>query len=205
VTKVYEVDGVVPVVDPTAFVHPDAVLIGDVIVGPRCFVGPLVVLRGDFGRVVLEAGSNIQDGSVAHGYPGRETLLGERGHVGHAAVLHTCVVGRDALIGIRAVLLDGSVVGEGAFVAAGSLVKADFEVPARTLVAGTPARVMRDLTDEELAWKANGTRLYEELGQLSLATLKPVEPLATPQPDRPIGAMRQASAVPLDDYRNKDG
>ncbi len=202
--QAYEIDGLVPVVDPTAFVHPDAVLVGDVIVGPRCYIGPLVVLRGDFGRVVLEAGSNIQDGSVAHGYPGRETVVGERGHVGHAAVLHTCAIGKDAFIGIRAVLLDGSTIGEGAFVAAGSLVKADFEVPARTLVAGTPAKVMRELTDEDLAWKRNGTRLYEELGQLSLATLRAAQPLASPEPVRPIGAMRHAAAVPLDEYRSGD-
>ena len=200
--KVYEIDGVIPVVDPTAFVHPDAVLIGDVIVGPRTFVGPLVVLRGDFGRVVLEAGCNVQDGSVAHGFPGRETIIRKDGHVGHSAVLHTCDVGERTLIGMRAVLLDGCVIGEGAFVAAGSLVKADFEVPPRTLVAGTPAKVVRDLTDEELAWKANGTRLYQDLGQLYLATHRPAEPLTEVEPDRPIGAMRDARAIPLDDYRD---
>lgn len=102
----YEIDGVRPVVHPTAYVHPDAVLIGDVFVGAGCYVAPLASLRGDFGRIVLEEGSNVQDCCVLHSFPGIDTVVEANGHVGHAAVLHACRVGRNALIGMNAVVMD---------------------------------------------------------------------------------------------------
>jgi phenylacetic acid degradation protein len=202
--NVYEIDGVVPVIDPASFVHPDAVLVGDVIVGPGCYVGPLASLRGDFGRVLLEEGSNVQDCCVIHSFPGRDAVVGVDGHIGHGAVLHTCTIGRGVLVGINAVVLDGATVGEFAFVAAGSLVKAGFAVPARTLVAGSPAVVVRELTESELAWKANGTRLYQELTRRSLETLRPVEPRAAVEPDRGTVSTGGDAAVPLDEYRTRD-
>lgn len=110
--RVYAIDGIVPVVDPTAYVHPSAVLIGDVIVGPGCYVGPCASLRGDFGRLILEAGANLQDTCVMHGFPGTDTVVEENGHVGHGAVLHGCRVGRNALIGMNAVIMDNAVIGE---------------------------------------------------------------------------------------------
>jgi phenylacetic acid degradation protein len=182
--RVYAIDGIVPVVDPTAFVHPSAVLIGDVIVGPGCYVGPCASLRGDFGRLVLGRGVNVQDTCVIHTFPDRETVVEEDGHVGHGAVLHCCAVRRNALIGMNAVVMDGAVIGESAFVAACSFVKAQMEVPARTLVAGVPARVMRPLTQQELEWKEGGTRVYQELARRSLATMREVEALAAPEPGR---------------------
>jgi phenylacetic acid degradation protein len=201
VGRIYEIDGVVPVVHPTAYVHPDAVLVGDVIIGPNCYIGPLASLRGDFCRITIGEGANIQDGCVVHGFPGRDTVVGADGHIGHGAILHTCRIGRRALVGINAVVLDGAEVGEEAFVGAGSLVKARFHVPARTLAAGTPAVIMRDLTEEELAWKANGTRLYQELARRSAATLKPAEPLPQPEPDRRRVSTEAGAAVPLQEYR----
>ena len=137
----YALEGVTPVVDPTAFVHPTAVLIGDVIVGPGCYVGPLAVLRGDFGRIRLEAGSNLQDTCVVHGYPFADTVVGENGHIGHGAVLHGCIVQRNALVGMNAVINDNAVIGESAIVAAMAFVKAGFVVPPRMLVAGVPAEL----------------------------------------------------------------
>jgi len=182
--RIYELDGVVPAIDPTAFVHETAVLIGDVIVGPGCYIAPNAVLRGDFGRIVMENGSNLQDNCVVHCFPERDTVIGENGHIGHGAVLHCCKIGRDALVGMNAVVNDYAVVGESAIVAALAFVKAGFEVPPRSLAAGIPARIVRDLTDQEIGWKHDGTAQYQELVGRSHRTLKPVAPLSAPEPNR---------------------
>ncbi|MBV0932124.1 phenylacetic acid degradation protein PaaY [Marinobacterium weihaiense] len=182
--KVYSIDGITPVIDPTAFVHPSAVLIGDVIIGPRCYVGPAACLRGDFGRLVLKEGANIQDTCVMHGFPGTDTVVEEDGHIGHGAVLHGCVIKRNALVGMNAVVMDGAVVGESSIVAAMAFIKAKFEVPERTLAAGSPARIVRQLSDEEIAWKTAGTGQYQDLAIRSLNTMQAVEPLTEVEPDR---------------------
>ena len=182
---VYAINGVTPVVDRSAFVHPTAVLIGDVIIGPGCYVGPAACLRGDFGRLELRTGSNVQDTCVLHGFPGTDTVIEEDGHIGHGAVLHGCIVRRNALIGMNAVVNDSAVIGESAIVAAMAFVKAGMIVPPRTLVAGMPAKVIRALTDTELAWKSEGTASYHELARRSLATMRATAPLAAPEPDRP--------------------
>ena len=191
----YSFEGFIPVVDPTAFVHPTAVLIGDVIVGAGCYVGPGASLRGDFGRIVLKAGSNVQDNCTMHSFPGQDAVVEEDGHVGHGAVLHGCVVGREALIGMNAVVMDGAVVGEAAFVGAMSFVRAGFQVPPRTLVMGVPAKVIRALEPKEMAWKANGTREYRELAERSRATMKECQPLPATEPDR--SDKKTIVAVPL--------
>lgn len=183
-TKVYAIDGIVPVVDPTAFVHPSAVLIGDVIVGPGVFIGPCASLRGDFGRLVIGAGANFQDCCIMHGFPGKDTVVEENGHIGHGAVLHGCVVRRNALVGMNSVIMDNAVVGESAIVAAQSFVKAAMEIPPRMLVAGVPAKVMRELSEQEMAWKIEGTQLYQQLARRSLATMVEVEALTAVEPDR---------------------
>ncbi|GIK99273.1 MAG: carnitine operon protein CaiE [Alphaproteobacteria bacterium] len=193
--QVYSIDGVIPVVDPTAFVHPSAILIGDVIVGPGCYVGPAASLRGDFGRLILERGANLQDTCVMHGFPGTDTVVEEDGHVGHGAVLHGCIVKRDALIGMNAVIMDGAVIGESAIVAAMAFVKAGFEVPPRMLVAGIPAKILRPVTDEEIAWKREGTEDYQRLAIRSMKTMRPVEPLTEVEPDRP--RTDSGASVPL--------
>ena len=180
----YSIDGVVPVVDPTAFAHPTASLIGDVIVGPGCYIGPGASLRGDFGRIVMKGGSNFQDGCVAHSFPGMDAVMEENAHVGHGAVLHGCTVGRHALIGMNAVVMDGAKVGESAFVGAMTFIKAGSEVPARHLVQGVPGRVLRPLTEQEIAWMHEGTRVYQDLARRCLASFAQVEPLRAPDPDR---------------------
>jgi len=182
--KVYEIDGVRPVVHPSAYVHPTAVLIGDVIVGPRCYVGPLASLRGDFGRLVLEEGSNIQDTCVMHGFPGDDTVVEIDGHIGHGAVLHGCRVGRNAMVGMNAVVMDRAIVGAESIVAAMSFIKAGMVIPPRSMVMGTPARVMRALTDEDVAWKSFGTRQYHELVVRSLHSMREVDALLEVEPER---------------------
>jgi phenylacetic acid degradation protein len=182
---VYAIDGLRPVIAPGAFVHPAAVLIGDVIVGPGCYVGPGASLRGDFGRLILEPGSNVQDNCVMHGFPGKDCVIEADGHVGHGAILHGCRIGRNALVGMNAVIMDGAAIGEDSIVAALAFVKAGFEVPPRTLVGGIPARIMRALSEDEIAWKSQGTAEYQELARRCLASLEPVEALAAPEPERP--------------------
>ena len=180
----YSIEGVVPVIDPSAYVHPTAVLIGDVIVGPDCYVGPCAVLRGDFGRIVLQRGANVQDTCVVHGFPARDTVVEENGHIGHGAVLHSCVVRRDALVGMNAVVMDEAEVGEGSFVAASAFVRAGMKIPPRTLVAGVPAKPVRQLGEQEVAWKLEGTLTYQRLVERCHDSLREVEPLRAEEPGR---------------------
>ncbi len=182
--KVYRIDGITPVVDPTAFVHESAVLIGDVIVGPRCYIGPGASLRGDYGRIVLEEGANLQDTCVMHGFPDGDTVVARDGHVSHGAVLHGCRVGENAMIGINAVIMDEADIGAESMVAALSYVKPGFRAPPRSVVAGIPATIKRQLSIEEVAWKSDGTALYQELAERCLESLEAVEPLTEPEPDR---------------------
>jgi phenylacetic acid degradation protein len=182
--QVYSFDGIIPVVDPTAYVHPTAVLIGDVIIGPGCYVGPNASLRGDFGRIALQAGSNVQDTCVLHSFPGMDTLIEVDGHIGHGAVLHGCRLGRNTMVGMNAVIMDGVEIGESSIVAAVALVKSNTKIPPRSLVVGVPAKVSRELTDEEIAWKTRGTAVYQDLARRSLRTMREAEPLRQVEPNR---------------------
>jgi phenylacetic acid degradation protein len=183
--RVYAIDGVTPVVHPEAYVHPSATIIGDVIVGPQVYVGPSACLRGDFGRIVIRRGANIQDCCVVHGFPGADTVIEEDGHVGHGAIIHSARVGRNALIGMNAVVNDNAVVGEEAIVSAMAFVKAGMQIPRRTLVSGIPARIVREVTDDEIAWKTDGTSLYKQLAVRSLRTMRETVALTEVEPDRP--------------------
>lgn len=183
-TTVYSFEGVTPVVDPSAYVHPTAVLIGDVIIGAGCYVGPCAVLRGDFGRIVLERDANLQDNCVVHSLPDFDCVMQERSHIGHGAIIHAANIGRDALVGMNAVVMDRASVGEQAIVAAMAFVKVGGVIPPRVLAAGVPARVMRELSENDLAGKRAGTDLYVELAQRCRAGLVAVPPLAEVEPDR---------------------
>lgn len=182
----YAIDGVRPVVHPDAYVHPTAILIGDVIVGPGVYVGPSCSLRGDFGRLRLEEGSNIQDNCTMHGFPGTESVIEKDGHIGHGAVLHGCVVRRGALVGMNSVIMDNAVIGEESIVAAMCFVKADMKIPPRSLVAGIPGKILRQVSDQEYAWKMDGTRTYQDLALRSLRGMVECQPLATLDENRPV-------------------
>ncbi len=182
--KVWSINGVTPVVDPSAFVHASAVLIGDVIVGPGCYIGPAASLRGDFGRIELRAGSNVQDACIMHGFPGTDTVVEENGHIGHGAILHGCIVKANALVGMNSVVNDNAVIGESSIVAAMAFVKAGMVVPPRMLVAGVPAKIVRELTEQELAWKVEGTQGYHQLTRRSLATMLETDALTAVEPGR---------------------
>ena len=199
--KVYAIDGIVPVVDPSAFVHPSAVLIGDVIVGPRAYIGPCASLRGDFGRIVVEEGANIQDHCMLHGFPGKDTVVGPQVTVGHGAILHGCVVRRGALIGMNCVVNDNAEVGEHAVVAALAFVKAEGRVPPRALVAGIPAKVLRQLSDEEIRWKDDNMQLYQQLAVRSATTMQAVEALTRPEANRK--RIDIPGAIPLSELKKR--
>ncbi len=199
--RVYAIDGITPVVDPTAYVHPSAVLIGDVIVGPGCYVGPCASLRGDFGRLILERGANLQDTCVMHGFPGTDTVVEEDGHIGHGAVLHGCRIGRNALVGMNAVIMDNAVIGANSIVAASTFIKAGQEIPEGVLVAGLPGRVVRALSTEEIAWKGEGTKTYQDLTRRCLATLVETAPLTEVEADR--RRIEIAGVIPLVDLKKE--
>lgn len=182
--KTYAIEGVGPVIDPAAFVHPDAVLIGDVIVSAGCYVGPCASLRGDFGRLILEEGSNVQDNCTLHSTPGFDLVIGRDGHIGHGAIIHSARIGANVMVGMNAVIMDYATVGESAIVAAMSFVKKGDKVPPKHLVAGVPARIIRKLTDDDLAMKIEGTHYYHQLTRRSLSTLQEVKPLKKLDPKR---------------------
>ena len=201
--KVYAIDGITPVVHPSAFVHPSAVLIGDVIVAARAYIGPCACLRGDFGRIVVEEGANIQDTCMLHGFPGKDTVVGPGATIGHGAVLHGCVVGRGALVGMNCVVNDNAEVGEDAVVAALAFVKAEARVEPRTLVAGIPARALRTLSAQELRWKKDNMQLYQQLAERSATTMKLVEALTEVEENRK--SISIPGAIPLSELKKKHG
>ena len=199
--KVYSIDGLTPVVHPDAYVHPSAVLIGDVHVGAGVYIGPGASLRGDFGRLVVESGANVQDCCIVHGFPESDTVIEQDGHIGHGAVIHGARVCRNAMVGMNAVVNDKAVIGESAFVAAMAFVKAGMQVPPRTLVAGIPAKLMRELRAEEMAWKVDATRSYQELARRSLASLRETVALTEEEPGRK--RLSVSDLLPLSVWKNK--
>jgi phenylacetic acid degradation protein len=170
----YAFKGTQPSVAASAYVHPGAVVIGDVTIGERCYIGPHASLRGDFGRIVIDSGSNVQDGCVLHVGFGETCWLGVDSHIGHGAVVHGALLARNVMIGMNAVVMDGARIGESSIIAACAFVKAGLDVPPGVLFAGVPGRVVRRLSDAEIAAKSAGTRAYQQLAEDCLATLRPV-------------------------------
>ena len=165
----YAIDGVIPVVHPRAYVHPTAVLIGDVIIEEGVYIGPFASLRADFGRIHIQKNANVQDSCTIHGFPDSVTLVEEYGHIGHGAILHGCVIGKNALIGMNSVILDEATIGENVIIGANSTIKAKAQIPANVLVVGSPARIVRPLEEKEIAWKSNGTQQYVRLTYKGIA------------------------------------
>ncbi|MBB3322498.1 carnitine operon protein CaiE [Atlantibacter sp. RC6] len=181
---IYSFEGLIPVIHPDAYIHPSAVIIGDVMIGENVYIGPHASLRGDYGRLIIKAGSNIQDSCIMHGYCDMDTVVEEEGHIGHGAILHGCVIGRDALIGMNSVIMDGAYIGAESIVAAMSFVKAGFTGAPRQMLIGSPAKYYRDVTEQELHWKRLNTREYQDLAQRCHLGLRETEPLNEPEPQR---------------------
>lgn len=173
----YEFNGMRPVVHPTSFVHPQAAVTGCVEIGKDVYIGPGCALRGDWGRIVIEDGCNVQENCTVHMFPGVTVLLQGGAHIGHGAVIHGATIGRNCLVGMNAVIMDGAVLGDGCIVGALAFIKQGEHFAARSLIVGNPARVVKEVTDAQLAWKTEGTRLYQALPQQCFNTLKLCEPL----------------------------
>ena len=180
----YSFEGIRPVVHPTSFLHPTASLIGDVQVGPGCYIGAGASLRGDFGRIVVEGDTSIQDNCTLHTGSGSDCIIGRGATVGHGSIVHGATVGENALVGMNAVVLDEAVIGPECLIGALSLVKSDMRAPARSLIAGNPARIVRELPPEAIVWKNDGEGEYQRLARQSLTDFEECEPLAEPEPDR---------------------
>ncbi|MDX2425784.1 MAG: transferase hexapeptide repeat family protein [Cycloclasticus sp.] len=183
--QIYAIDGVIPVIHPSSFVDQSAVIIGDVVIGANCYIGPNVSLRGDMANIEIGAGSNIQDNCTLHCMPDIPTIIGEWGHIGHGAVVHSATLAKNVLVGMNAVVMDNAYVGENSVVAAMAFVKIGMQVPDNTLVAGTPARVIRQLTEQEIEGKRSGTRCYHQLVERCKTSLQRVPPLSEKEQNRP--------------------
>lgn len=181
----YAFEGLVPVVDPTSYIHPLASLIGDVLVGPGCYIGPGASLRGDFGRIIVEGDSSVQDSCTVHASADRDTVIGRGATIGHGAIVHGCVIGRNTLLGMNAVVLDNAIIGDECLIGALSLVKSDMRVPDRSLMAGNPAKILRGFAPHEVTWKNDGAGEYQRLARESLTGLVACEPLIEAEADRP--------------------
>ncbi|ANI79765.1 MULTISPECIES: gamma carbonic anhydrase family protein [Sphingobium] len=182
----YAYQGIVPAVDPSSYVHPLASLIGDVIVGPGCFIAPGASLRGDFGRIIVEGDSSIQDNVTVHANQLRDTIIRRGATIAHGSIIHGCEIGENSLIGMNAVILDNAVIGDENLVAALSLVKSDTVTPPRSLVAGNPAKVVKSFEPHQVTWRNNGEGEYQKLARAALTDLVEAEPL------REASAERQA-------------
>ena len=174
----YAIDGVIPVVSPQAYVHPTAVLIGDVVIEAGVYIGPFAALRADFGGIRIKNNANVQDSCTIHGFPDSVTLVEEYGHIGHGAILHGCIIGKNVLVGMNSVILDEAEIGENTIIGANSTVKAKAKIPENSLALGSPAKVIRSLEAKEIAWKTKGTEQYIQLAERCLSSMYEIEPLS---------------------------
>jgi phenylacetic acid degradation protein len=182
---IYAFDGFIPVVHESAFVHPQASVTGNVIIGADVYVGPGAAIRGDWGGIVIEDGCNVQENCTIHMFPGVVVRLEASAHIGHGAIVHGAHIGANALIGMNAVIMDNAVVGAGCVVGALCFVPTGMEIPPRKVVVGNPAKIVKDVTDDMLDWKTSGTQLYQQLPAAMRASWRAVEPLREIPVDRP--------------------
>jgi len=182
--NVFAFEGFVPVVHESAFIHPNATVVGNVIIGRDVYVGPSAVIRGDWGGIEIADGCNVQESCVIHMFPGVVVRLEEAAHIGHGAVVHGAHIGRNVLVGMSAVVMDRAEVGDESILGALCFVPSEMQVPPRSLVVGNPAKIVKQVSDEMLAWKSEGTRLYQGLPARLRESLEPCEPLREVPPDR---------------------
>ena len=183
--NIFSFDGFTPVVHVSAYVHENATVTGNVIIGENVYIGPGAAIRGDWGEIIISNGCNVQENCTVHMFPGLQVLLEEDAHIGHGAVIHGAKIGRNALVGMNAVIMDNARIGEGAIIGALTFVPQDMVVPARKIAVGNPAKIVKDVTDEMLAWKSQGTALYQALPAELAKSLKATEPLREIPQDRP--------------------
>ena len=182
---IYEFNGYRPVIHETSFVHPQANVTGNVIIGAHCYIGPGAVLRGDWGEITLADGCNIQENCVVHMFPGKSAIFQEAAHIGHGAIIHGATIGKNVLVGMNAVLMDDVIVEENSIVGALCFVPANMNIPAKSLVVGNPAKIIKEVSDEMIAWKTEGTKLYQQLPADCYQKLKECTPLREKESGRP--------------------
>jgi phenylacetic acid degradation protein len=192
---IYSFKGIIPVIDASAFVHPQASVTGDVIIGKNVYIGPGAAIRGDWGRILIEDGCNVQENCTIHMFPGVTVVLKEGAHIGHGAIIHGAIIGRNTLIGMNSVILDNAEIGDGSIIGALSLVRSGEKIPPRTLAAGNPAKIIKEVSEEMLEWKTAGTAIYQALPKDMRTDWAPCEPL------RELPADRSGSSQPSgEDY-----
>jgi len=197
---IYAFDGFIPVVHESAFVHPQATVTGNVSIGKDVYIGPGAAIRGDWGGIVIEDGCNVQENCTIHMFPGVTVVLEAGAHIGHGAIVHGARIGANALVGMNAVVMDNAVIGAGSIVGALCFVPTDLQVPPRSVVVGNPARIVKEVSDEMLAWKGEGTALYQQLPAQMRASWKEVAPLREVPKDRPT---QHAGTSTLKNWKGK--
>ncbi|MEP1094496.1 MAG: transferase hexapeptide repeat family protein [Cyclobacteriaceae bacterium] len=185
---IYSFKGLKPVVHASSFVHPLAAVTGDVIIGQNVYVGPGAAIRGDWGRIVIEDGCNVQENCTVHMFPGITITLQENAHIGHGAIVHGAQIGKNVLIGMNAVIMDNAVIGDECIVGALCFIKADEVFERRSLIVGNPGKKIKEVSDDMISWKTEGTKLYQKLPGECHETLKECEPLREVEPDRPTAS-----------------
>lgn len=190
---VFSFQGFIPVIDPSSFIHETATIIGDVIIGKDCYIGPGAAIRGDWGQIVIENGCNIQENCTVHMFPGKSICLETGSHVGHGAVIHGANLKKNCLIGMNAVVMDDAEIGENSIVGALSFVKAEEKVPSNSLFVGNPGKVIKTLTDDMISWKTAGTEIYRLLPNECHASLMPVSPLLEIEKNRPTHSVNYST------------
>lgn len=174
---IYAFKDYIPVVHKSSFVHPLAAVTGNVIIGKDCYIGPGAAIRGDWGQIILEDGVNVQENCTIHMFPGKSIVLKESAHIGHGAIIHGANIGKNVLVGMNTVIMDDAEIGDESIVGAMTFVKAESKIPRRSLVVGNPAKVIKEVSDEMIAWKTKGTQLYQQLPKECHKTLREVDPL----------------------------
>ena len=182
----YEFNGIKPVVDASSFVHPQAIVTGNVIIGKDVYIGPGCALRGDWGKIIIEDGCNVQENCTVHMFPGITVLLKAAAHIGHGAIIHGATIGKNCLIGMNVVIMDEVELGEECIVGALSFIKQGEKIPPRSLVVGNPSKIIKQVSDEMIAWKTQGTHLYQQLPKQCFETLRPCEPLREITGQQPV-------------------
>jgi phenylacetic acid degradation protein/carnitine operon protein CaiE len=182
---IYSFEGFIPVVKSSSFIHPEASVIGDVIIGENVYVGPGAAIRGDWGRIIIEDGCNVQENCVIHMFPGTTVYLKKGAHIGHGAIIHGGTIGENSLIGMNAVIMDDVEIGQESIIGALCFVPAKMKIPPRSLVVGNPAKIIKEVSDEMIAWKTEGTALYQKLPAQCQETMYACEPLTELDLNRP--------------------
>jgi phenylacetic acid degradation protein len=182
---IYEFNGYKPVINPSAFVHPQATVTGNVIIGKDVYIGPGAALRGDWGEIIIHDGCNVQENCTLHMFPGKTVILYESAHIGHGAIIHGAIIGRNAMIGMNSVVMDDVIIGDACIIGALTFIKAGESYPDRSLIVGNPAKVVRQVSEDMIQWKTEGTKLYQQLPHDCHETLKECVPLTEVPANRP--------------------